>query len=401
MLRGLGGMFLLALSLRAAWVLLRWSQVGPTLEFDDERLHWALARNLIEQGALVSDDGRFAARMPLYPLFLAPFAALGNVGVLGARLAQAALGAAVAVAGYRLARDAVGQRAAWIVGVVIAIDPFGIFFTQLLLTETLFTLLALLFVDAVWRFLEGTDRGVGVSLAWVALLGPLAILTRPSAAGWIVLVWGWLAWHLWHRPRAVVRAGAVLAVSAVLFLPWGLRNQAVLGAFCWLSANGGVTLYDAQGPQADGSSDQAFLQEERFARLSEVERDRELQRAALTQMRDDPQRVLELVGVKFLRTWNPVPNYGAYRRPVVMAASAGYTVPIVVVALTGLYVGRRRRNLLVALWLPIVYFSLLHCIYIGSVRYRVPLMPLLAVSSALVLLPARPMAMSFPERTPD
>ena len=34
------------------------------------------------------------------------------------------------------------------------------------------------------------------------------------------------------------------------------------------------------------------------------------------------------------------------------------------------------------IWLPVVYFTLVHCVYIGSLRYRIPLMPFLELAAA-------------------
>jgi hypothetical protein len=181
----------------------------------------------------------------------------------------------------------------------------------------------------------------------------------------------------------------------LLLSPWGMRNVAVLGDFAWLSANGGVTLYDAQGPQADGSSDQSFLKNmPQLAGLSEIELDRALGRLAVEQMQSDPLRVLQLAWVKLLRMWNPLPNVAEYRGGLTAWIGAAYTVAVLALALwaAGLSLRQRSRprstRLQFQLWLPVAVFTLLHCIYIGSVRYRVPLMPMLAISAAAVVAPA-------------
>jgi hypothetical protein len=164
-----------------------------------------------------------------------------------------------------------------------------------------------------------------------------------------------------------------------------------------------VTLYDAQGPQADGSSDQSFLRAmPQLARLGEVERDQRLKALAWQQMRKDPARVLRLAAVKLGRTWSLVPNVSTYSGGATGLLSASYTLVVLVLAGLGLWRGWRRgrvagsargvhaeRAYQVLLWLPVVYFTLLHCVYIGSLRYRVPLMPLLALAAASAfVLPA-------------
>ena len=380
-----------ALALRAGWVVQRWHAQGATLAYPDEELHWQLARNLVHSGTLATDDGRYAARMPLYPLFLALFAGLGPTGVLVAKLAQAALGAATAGAAFGFARRALGPRAALVAGVLVACDPFGVFFANLLLSETVFTLLLVAFIWCAWGTCVSGTRRAAIG---VALLGPALILTRPSAVALVPLVWLASAWAA--RPRAVGRtAGSLvlnLLVVVLMLLPWGLRNRAVLGSSAWLSTNGGVTLYDAQGPQADGSSNQTFLRElPELQDRDEAELDDTLTRLAWQQMQAEPGRVLRLAGTKFLRLWNPFPNVAEYRGGAAAWAGAAYTLVVLLVAiaaavrvLTRHSIGADRRRFQLFLWLPILYFTLLHCIYIGSVRYRVPLMPLLCLGAAAV-----------------
>ncbi len=394
--------FAAAFILRVAWVLLRWSRGGAALEFPDETLHWELASNLIADGTLASDDGRYAARMPGYPLFLALFAWANETGVLIARLAQALLGAATAWIGYALTRQALDRRAALVAGVLLCVDPYAVFFTNLLLTEVLFIFFAIALTACALPLIRHSATAPWTAALGVAIFGAAALMTRPSAAGWILLVW--LVLWLLDAPRAHAnrRLALYVVVLAACLFPWAMRNRSVIGAAAWLSAIGGVTLYDAQGPQADGSSNQAFLHElPQLAGLDEVQRDRELRRLAIQQMRSDPGRVLKLAGAKFIRTWSLTPNQEDYRGGLTALVSAAFTAVVLLLAFVGLArafvrrdsagtAGRRRLHLL--LWLPVVYFTLVHCVYIGSLRYRVPLMPFIeiAAATAFVLVRTKP-----------
>jgi hypothetical protein len=138
-----------------------------------------------------------------------------------------------------------------------------------------------------------------------------------------------------------------------------------------------------------------------LAGLGEVESDRALRRLAFEQMREDPGRVLRLAGVKFRRTWSLTPNVESYQGWIVALVSAGFMIVVLVAAAIGAWraLGRHgqaptssgpahgtrtysTRRLLVLLWLPVVYFTLLHCVFIGSLRYRVPLMPFVEITAA-------------------
>ena len=398
---GLGSaIFVVALLLRVAWVLLRWSRTGAALEFPDEELHWQLASNLVHDGTLVSADARYAARMPGYPLFLALCAWADGTGILIARLLQALLGAATAWIAYAFVSRALDRRAALIAGILVCLDPYAIFFANLLLTEVSFSLFAVALTACAWRLITDPAKASRAATYGVAVCGAAMLMTRPSAAGWLLLLWVVLWLFDSHRVRATRRLGLYVAVMAVCLLPWGLRNRAVIGTSAWLSTNGGVTLYDAQGPQADGSSNQAFLEElPQLAGLDEVGRDRELQRLAAEHMRSNPGRVLELAWVKFRRTWNPVPNVSDYRGGITGFVSAAFTVVTLLLAFIGLAgtLGKKhsaetvppRRRLHLLLWLPVIYFTLVHCVFIGSLRYRVPLMPFVEIAAATAFVQSR------------
>lgn len=391
--------FLLALAPRVAWVALRWGQVGPQLDFPDERVHWQLATHLVTEGTLVTDDGRYAVRMPLYPLFLAPFALGGDIGILLARLAQATAGAAGAWLAWRFAARVLGRRAGLIAGVLVALDPFGVFFCHLLLSETVVTPVLLAATWWSWRLCSAADTGQwGLALA-AAAAGAASVFLRSAAWPWLLALWGAILLLERFRRRAIGRVGLAVAVFIAAMLPWGLRNHARLGDYAWFSSNGGVTLYDAQGPQADGSSNQNFLaQMPELNGLGEAAADRRLLARAVQQMRSDPGRVVWLAGVKFKRFWNPLPNLETTQSGLAVWGNAALTALGLLAAAVG--VGRllARRpgrsaeprqatvNFLVLVLLPIVVFTLLHCVFIGSVRYRAPLMPFVYLLAAAAFM---------------
>ena len=136
-----------------------------------------------------------------------------------------------------------------------------------------------------------------------------------------------------------------------------------------------------------------------LAELDEAAQDRALRRLAVEQMRANPGRVFGLAGRKFLRTWSLTPNVTEYSSGLVAIASAGYTAVVLIFAFVGLWRSwaakpddrkvRSGRRLQLLIWMPIVYFTLVHCVFIGSVRYRVPLMPLLAISAGGCIRQAR------------
>ncbi|MBK8913871.1 MAG: glycosyltransferase family 39 protein [Phycisphaerales bacterium] len=415
------GSFALALLLRVAWVLVApppeasavppptgtsADHAAPALYYPDEQLHWQLADNLLHHGILASADRQYAARMPLYPALLAPFTAAGPDGAAAARLLQALLGAATALLAARLGGRLAGVRGAWLAGLLVAVDPFAIFFTNLLLTETIFSLLLVATVSAACSAVQ-TVRPAPVTVLALAAGSAALLMTRPSVAALLPILWLLAAYGAtgsagavrllsWRGLRCMTASAAACALALAL---WGGRNLAVLGSPAWLSTNGGITLYDAQGPQARGDSDQSFLKKmPAVAALPEVERDRELGRLAREQMLRDPARVAQLALVKLARTWNPFPNVAEHRAERSAWAGAIYTLTLLALAIVGAVRLRRTGawRLMALLLAPVLYFTLVHMIYVGSVRYRVPVMPLLAVVGCAAISPRGPLPPACP-----
>ncbi|HEM47313.1 MAG TPA: hypothetical protein ENO23_09760 [Alphaproteobacteria bacterium] len=92
----------------------------------------------------------------------------------------------------------------------------------------------------------------------------------------------------------------------------------------------------------------------------------------------DPARTLRLAWAKCKRTWSLVPNEPTSRTPMKMAVSAVWMTGVLLAAACGAWRLRPKRVVLLLL-VPAVYFTLLHMVFVGSVRYRMPAMPLLYI----------------------
>ena len=94
-----------------------------------------------------------------------------------------------------------------------------------------------------------------------------------------------------------------------------------MGRFVPTSLQVGASLYDGLHPGATGASDMRFVAEQRAAQqdedaaasepptgLFEDRLDRRMQRESTDWARQNPGRVAQLVGIKFVRMWNVWPN---------------------------------------------------------------------------------------------
>jgi hypothetical protein len=125
--------------------------------------------------------------------------------------------------------------------------------------------------------------------------------------------------------------------------------------------------------------------------MSEVERDDYLSQQAnnwISQTwHDDAARLLRLTAVKIARTWSPVPLSAEFGgKWLYKIAAAAYSIPLLTLSVMGLWASHLPRAARLFLLCPILYFTMIHAVSVGSLRYRVPTEPLLAVLAAAGLM---------------
>lgn len=394
--RSLIYVFGIALALRAAWGTLQLLRAADTaaLSLPDEQQYWSIAQSLWRGTGMQDELGFRATRMPLYPGILALFAGLPN-GVVAAKVLNWIVGAACAALVAGAAGVVVGRRVGWVAGLVVAMDPFQVFTSSLLLTETPFIAALVGLWWSAWPIIE-RDSPDPTYKRWLIVggLSTLVIYLRVSSVGLVLVLLLYVVSCRRFNRRVV--AGACLAATMVVLslLPWAIRNSRVTGAWCWLTHRGGISLYDGVGPQADGSSNLGEIKQMPAVQgMNEVEWNRYFLRASFESIRSDPGRIVRLAGVKMCRMWNPFPNVDTHQSRLERFVAAAWMVPLYIGAVAGAWgwVKRDRQTGLrhvLYLLLPAIYLSVLHALFVGSVRYRLGATPMLEILAAWFLVAA-------------
>jgi len=234
---------------------------------------------------------------------------------------------------------------------------------------------------AAWR--ATTPHSAAAWAVGAGMIGGAATLVRPS---WLLFVpFAMLVGVAFdqRRKQHVALGFAMLMGLVVVMTPWWIRNARVTGRFVATSLQVGASLYDGLNPDADGGSDMDFVDRfvvearggpEDASMPLEVRLDHRMRDAALAWARSHPGRVTWLAGVKFLRMWNVWPNEAGLSSWPVRAAMVLTYVPVMVLGALGAVTTIRRGWPYVLCWLPVVYFTLLHMIFVSSIRYRQPAM---------------------------
>jgi len=364
---------------------------------DSER-YLTAARNVAEGlGPVVSPFDRTGVD-PAYPLLLSWCVRMaGEDSQRAAALARwmnLPMGLGVVLFSAYLGRLLFGEVAGLAAAALVAVHPVQVYFHGLVLTEVTYTCLltgALYAVGRYWLAGSGFDlffAGLGLGLATLTrssgLLFPLFVLPLILLGGWRQKPQtpGWFAASA--GPGGMISAAVVFVVCyAAVLVPAAYRKWRLVGDVVPVRTGSGASLLEAVGPWADGGPGfERIVWPEYPPGANELERDRINRAEAIRYIMQDPARFVRLAGVKFLRTWNIRMNEPRFRRwPYDVLAMAG-SLPIYLLAAVGLWRHRRSVGRWYILLAPAIYISVLHMIFVGSVRYRYPAMPALMVLAA-------------------
>lgn len=371
---------------------------APTM---DAAYHLTWATSIAEGEEF--QDGPFF-RAPLYPLFLGLLVAIGPDGTLGIRLVQALFGAASAVLTHRLARRVVGEPASTIAGLFVAVSWVMIAFDAELLIPALLVPLLLLALDraASWG-MEDRPRSAliaGLAFGLAAIARPNVLLLMPVLFAWTIA-----------RTRRIRAALALTAGTLVPILPVTLHNV-LEGDPALVATQGGVNLWIGNNPESDGASaivpgtpdswwggfyaayEQAEQAEGRPLRPSQVSR--HYAGRAMDWMKAEPADAAahmawkaRLLTMNHELANNQDVEFTAFRTLPLLRWSPARWDLLFGFGVVGLVLAARRRgagaHLLCAF--VVVYAASIVLFFVTS-RFRVPLLPALAIGSGHAIVEA-------------
>ncbi|MCB9455472.1 MAG: hypothetical protein H6671_05760 [Anaerolineaceae bacterium] len=328
-----------------------------------------------------------------------------------------------------------GRTVGLLAGLFYALYPYLIFQNLTLIDTPFFMTLLFTFLlcMVLLREREQLDRG-----AWLlAGLGGLALgfslLVRPITPPLALFV---ALWFLFRRGlvTSILRLLPVALVSAAVLLPWIIRNYDVFGAFVPMTTTSGANFwqgnseytvryfragYDVQWTAPDLTTTDPHSREADAERFT----------LAFQFLRENPDKIPELLWVKFLIYWsiditprlNPVdgqlPRLDYQGNPIVEEGTGGelelgglppgdpvgaYSSPLFdqigrtvhrfywgglfLIGLVGIVLSWRQWREVSLLWFAQISMTLVYVAFHPSTRYRVPTDPLWFVFSAYALL---------------
>ena len=390
----------LALRIAAAFIWEQSLNEDQKFKFGDSDGYWHLAKQ-VANGKSYDYNSPYAKifRTPGYPVFLAPLFLFSNEPpVIAARIIGALMGTLSVYIVFLLARKLFDAPTGIWSAMLLAIYPGAIATSVLVLAEMLFVPIMLLQLLLTIGAMQSESRSAFLLNASVAgLCYGFACLTRPS---WILFVPFCSLVTLAaskDRIKNIAFTAVVLGMMAITMSPWWIRNYQVAGRFVPTSLQTGTSLYDGLSPNATGESDmrfapfmkEEFLAEWKLQKLPprdfEFAFNEKMKNESLNWAKQNPTKCLQLAFVKFVRMWSPLPNASELGSPFMRWGIAIYFLPLLALSIWG---GVRFWGQPHAAWiclLPSVYFTLIHMVFVGSIRYRQPPMFTFAIFAAAML----------------
>lgn len=270
-------------------------------------------------------------RPPGYPYVLAATYRLFGFRPFPPVWLNMALDLGGAVLTFFLARRAFGHGPALVAGLLVAVYWGLAYFDGMLLEPALlfFLMAALLLACARWE--DGLTWRKAVA---AGLLTGLGALVRPNLLACVPVCVGWGLWLAWRGqggwPAAARLLAGYLGAALLALAPAVWRNYRVGGEWPVLTTNGGINLYIANHPQADGMTSTLPPELKNLAGLQGTEwtsfdyprivaalagalgrdstavgADRYFRRQAWDYVRADPRRALRNAWTKTLLFWGP------------------------------------------------------------------------------------------------
>lgn len=399
------------------------------------------ARNLLATGVFGRTPGEPDAMIPpLYSYVLAAVYGVFGRGYIQVTVFHTLLDLISITALYAVGKRVLphGEAAGWLAGLFYALYPYLVFQNLSLIDTPLFMALLYLFVllMALLRARPALDRGAWGLAALGGLALGLATLVRPITPPLALLVGVWFLFRLNLR-QTVARLLPVAALSVLALIPWVVRNDQVYGAFVPMTVTSGSNFWQGNSPYTvayfragyDVQWTSPAPEEIEAEDLHSREADAERFALALKYLRENPDRIPELLWVKFLVHWSiditprynpttgeaPIADYAGvinaeideagrltlsglptddpvnvYSQPlfdqVGRVVHRYYYGALFFLALAGVALTARRWREVSLLWFVQIAMTVVYLIFHPSTRYRAPTDPMLFLFSAYTVV---------------
>ena len=409
--------FAIAINSIMAYVLLNFFEVDTHPDY-----YHTLAQNLMSGNGYIVEPGKDPIfwRPPLYPLMLAAVYYIFGIHHLPVVIVQILINSLSSVLLYLVIKKIFGATAGICAAIVYALYPLSGYYVVRELPLILFNFLIILLIFIMYRLYE-TPTWIN-ALMFGAVQG-LLTLTQVFFKGFpvfiILSVLLISMFHFYHFARAqflppgLQKGGESLSLFnifsiyinqskmqikkyllitimmflgfSIILMPWLIRNYKVSGIFPVVGVGGGFTLWFGNNIQTDGKDFDQLPPEQAEALKMEMRQiignngygvdlknDKKLYDEAINNFIRYPKETAILMFKKIFRLWFWVYSLSMqkYQRFVTILQFM-----IILPGILGIFLALKNRIRVGPLLLLLAYFQMVYTIYTGTIRYSIPVMP--------------------------
>jgi 4-amino-4-deoxy-L-arabinose transferase-like glycosyltransferase len=376
----------IALVVRVVFVLAT-QHIGSPDSMDSGTYH-NIAVNLLD-GKGFSEDGEnpsiFVA--PLYPFLLFIFYKVFGVHPLIIEIFQCFLSVGTGLLVYLLTRKFFASTIAFLAATIALVVPDLIIITTFLYTETFFIFL---FIALILTALFVLEKPRLKFIVLAGFVGGIVTLSRG-----VTLLFPFLLFMALLVKYDFLKSLKTVLLYSLFFvlpiLPWTIRNYITHNQIIPIAVGTGDVLWTGNYLPFDGKynyDSTMDLMDSMTVGLDQIERDAKLTKVAKENIIAEPYKSGWLVVKKFFRFWTWVYEDAPTGQKRTNATAIGTVLkigyfPILLFFIYGLYLTRGRWKDLSLLYLVILYYSAIHAVLLVVPRYRIPILPLLAVFASV------------------
>ncbi|HAM38238.1 MAG TPA: hypothetical protein DCP53_02395 [Elusimicrobia bacterium] len=352
---------------------------------NDAQSYISIAENILN-GKGITDGTTWATRPPAYPIFIASVFLITGNDVFYIKLVQIIVSILICFIIYLLGKSLFSEKVGILSSLFFAIDPFFIYFTELVLTEILFTLFFLVFLLLLELGLKKKD-----SVLLFILSGFFAGLATHTRSTPFLLPVIFALIYFIRKPKNIT---VFILTYFLMFVPWTIRNFKKLNSFVPLSTLGGYNLIDANNPFLKFSELGNWPTMPELSKktdyfnpppdLDEVGLNKFYTKLALNFIIENPFKFFMLSIAKFIKFWTPWPLF-PWPLPIKLISIASHG-SIISLAIIGMFL---LKKYLANYTIPLVvltYFTVFHMVFCSMLRYSIPIMPYMYFFAAFTII---------------
>lgn len=289
------------------------------------------------------------------------------------------------------------KEVAFISFIIMLFYPFFVYYQALLLSETLFITLFIISFYFLYRWYE---EGFRLSIYFILtnIFFTLTIYSKGTLSilpPLLISIFYFL--NTYNFKTTIKIFGYSLMLYMIVMSSWWVRNYTIFDKFIPFTTSSSMNLYLGANEKnefagVDWSKD---VDIDFVNKVNSIEDERQrshiYKQKAFEFIKNDTRQYMKLMWLKFKRFYNFTFNADSFSSIYYNLLSIfSYGIVMIFALITSIWTIKEWKKLS-AIYIVIGYYTLIHIVYIASLRYRLPIEPLLILlaSYSLVILKDR------------